>query len=145
MFEAVLRTFEKRIFLKFWNFKIIFFTKTTLSLSVRWWMCIRTCERAIMPYLLQKTTRNQQIFKLSSKKRVTRKTSNVYLHPLQAQADPRSTLCNWLLNSQFKNENPQSLKRPAICVQSEMVVPLWSQRKQLLKVMLLLVLQPSRR
>ena len=40
-------------------------------------------------------------------------------HLLQAQVDPRSTLCNWLFNRQFENENSQSLKRPDKCVQSE--------------------------
>ena len=30
LFGAVLRTFEKRIFLKFWNFKIIFFLQRQL-------------------------------------------------------------------------------------------------------------------
>ena len=50
-------------------------------------------------------------------------------HLLQAQVDPRSTLCNWLFNRQFENENSQSLKRPDKCVQSEMGVLLSPQNE----------------
>ena len=49
---------------------------------------------------------------------------NACLHLLQAHEDPRSTLCNWLFNRQFENENSHSLKRFDKCVQSETVVPL---------------------
>ena len=47
--------------------------------------------------------------------------------------DPRSTLCNWLLNRQFENKNSQSLKRPDKCVQSETVVPLSPQNENKVK------------
>ena len=54
---------------------------------------------------------------------------NAYLHLLLAHVDPRSTLCNWLFNRQFENENSHSLKRFDKCVQSETVVPLSPKNK----------------
>ena len=54
---------------------------------------------------------------------------NGYLHLLQAQVDPRSTLCNRLFNRKFKNENSQSLKWPDKCIESEMVEPLSPQNE----------------
>ena len=44
-----------------------------------------------------------------------------------------STLCNWLFNRQFQNENSQSLKGPDKCVQSETVVPLSPQNETKVK------------
>ena len=52
------------------------------------------------------------ILNYPKRQRATQKRKNVYPHLLQAQVGPRSTLCNWLLtcDSQFENENSQSLK-----------------------------------
>ena len=66
-------------------------------------------------------------------KGLLKKTNNAYLHLLQAQVDLRSTLCNWLLNRKFENENSKSLKRADKCVQSETVVPLSPQNENKVK------------
>ena len=79
-------------------------------------------------------TENSRYFKLCSKtKGCSKKTNNAYLHLLQAQVDLRSTLCNWLLNRKFENENSKSLKRADKCVQSETVVPLSPQNENKVK------------
>ena len=64
---------------------------------------------------------------------LTQKTNNAYLHRLEAQVDPRSTLSNWLFNRQFENENSQSLKQPDKCVQSKTVVLLSPQSESKVK------------
>ena len=69
------------------------------------------------------------ILNFAQRQRATQKMYNGYLHLLQAQVDPRSTLCNWLFNRKFKNENSQSLKWPDKCIQSEMVEPLSPQNE----------------
>ena len=98
-------------------------------------MCIRASEESLfcaasITFLPQKT---EDILNYAQRQRATQKTNNAYLHLLQAQVDPRSTLCNWLLNRQFENENSQSLKRPDKCVQSDTVVPLSPQNENKVK------------
>ena len=75
-------------------------------------MCIRASEESLfcaasITFLAQKI---EDILNYEQRQRATQKTNNAYLHLLQAQVDPRSTLCNWLLNRQFENKNSQSLK-----------------------------------
>ena len=102
---------------------IIFCKETTLLLSVRRRIGIREEPLLCLDYsfLLQKTADN---LNYAQRQRDAQKTNNMYLHLLQAHVDPRSTLCNWLFNRQFENENSHSLKRPDKCVQSETIVPL---------------------
>ena len=77
---------------------------------------------SIIPFCHRLTADN---LNYAQTKRDAQKTNyNMYLHLLQAHVDPRSTLCNWLFNGQFENENSHSLKRPNKCVQLETVVPL---------------------
>ena len=106
----------------------LFFAETTLLLSVRRWMCIRgellLCRE--YSFLPQKTADN---LNYSQRQRDAQKTNNAYLHLLQLHMDPRSTLCNWLFNRQFKNENSHSLKQPDKCVQLETAVPLSPKNK----------------
>ena len=64
------------------------------------------------------------ILNYAQRQRATHKTNNAYFHLLQAQVDPRSTLCNGLFNRQFENEDSQSVKWPDNYVQSETIVPL---------------------
>ena len=82
--------------------------KTTLSLLVRRWVCTRASEESLscaesITFLSQKTA---DILNYAKKQRAFQKTNNADLHLLQAQVDPRSTLCNWL----FKNEKKQKRK-----------------------------------
>ena len=125
--ETVLQMFRKTwiFFSNFGTSKLIIFCKeTTLLLSVRRQMCIRGVPLLCRDYsfLPQKTADN--LNHVQRQRDAQKKNYNMYLHLLQAHVDQRSTLCNWLFNGQFENENSHSLKRSDKCVQSETVVPL---------------------
>ena len=115
--------FEKLGYLSnFGTSKLIFFGKeTTLPLTVRRW--IRASKESLSspiplcfsvslpPYPLPLSTPATRVGYsfAASIKFLPQKTAailNYAHHLLQAQVDPRSTLCNWLFNRQFENEIP---------------------------------------
>ena len=110
--------FEKLGYLSnFRTSKLIFFGKeTTLPLSVRRWMYIRASKESLSspiplsyPLPLSTPATSAGYSFAASIKFLPQKTAailNYAHHLLQAQVDPRPTLCNWLFNRQFENEIP---------------------------------------